>query len=162
MWGQFSPDTDVRKARSLTTVWIMLARKHLRCMQKIKSQCFIVSEQSNCISAPWILFELKLSGTASFSISLLCSSLLLPCYFNAVVRDDLNFFHQFHFLFKLVTFIYFLLFLWEKLWQVLPNCILSATQYDVCLCACVKMKKKARNDFPILLTGNGCKENMWL
>lgn len=119
-----------------------------------------------CNSAPRILQELKLTSTASFfNFPLLCPSLLPPCYFSSVVRNDLNFSTTFLFLslsLELVTFIYFLLFCERKSRQVPLNCLLSAAACDVCLRALVKMRKGLEWFPPILLTGNGCKENMWL
>lgn len=60
----------------------------------------------------------------------------LPCYFSAVVRNDLNFFWLFPFLLKLVTFIYFLLFsLCERnSGRCCQIASFSATPCDVCLC----------------------------
>lgn len=71
-----------------------------------------------CNSAPRILQELKLTSTASFfNFPLLCPSLLPPCYFSSVVRNDLNFSTTFLFLsLSRVGHIYlFPPFLWEKI-----------------------------------------------
>lgn len=108
----------------------------------LKNQRFIASEPSNCNSEPLKLLELKLSSTASFSISLLLllsppSLLLQRC-----CQEWFAFFHQFPFLLKLVTFIYFLLlFCGRNSGRCCQIASFSATLCDVCLCARVKMRK---------------------
>lgn len=132
---------------------------------KKMQRLLLFPSNQNCNSAPRILLELKLTSTASFfNFPLLCPSLLPPRYFSSVVRNDLNFSTSFLFLSQSWShlFISSSFFCERKFRQVLPNCLLSAAACDVCLRALVKMRKGLEWFPPILLTGNGCKQNMWL
>lgn len=120
---------------------------------------FFPSKQSRCNAAPILL---KPSCQAVLHFSFHYSSLFISCYFNIVVRNDLNFFTRFPFFlswWQLFIFYPFLLCYFQAGAATLHTFLRCCVMY---VYMPVWKWEKPWNDFPILLPGNRCKQNTWL
>ena len=142
----------VRTGKSFTSVRICKQGTAWAVQKMIKSLSYIVLSNQTATLHHSYFWNQSCQAVPHFPFLFFYSSLLLPCYFSTVVRNDLNFFTSFISRLKLVTLICFLLFfvrgiragaakLHPFLWRVYVH---------------VRVWKwhRALNDSPILCTRN--------